>query len=305
VLNRQRHVIYGERRKVLEGADLHEQIREMIDEVVAAYIAGETNEGFPEEWDLDKLWAAFRTLYRPTWSVADLIEEAGGDRAGLSSEFITEMVRRDAQAAYDRREEEFTPENMRELERRVVLSVLDQKWREHLYEMDYLREGIGLRAMAQRDPLIEYQREGYDLFSTMMEGIKEESVGNLFNLQVTVMEDPIVEEAADGAAALGPAGGVAVARGRHAAGAVPAASSQGGPDGTAPAVVAPGLSRPHRPSRLSYSAPTVDGAGQVERRTETRGNGKVGKVGRNDLCPCGSGRKYKRCHGDPRNRADG
>ncbi len=312
VLNRQRHVIYGERRKVLEGADLHEQIREMIDEVVAAYVAGETNEGFPEEWDLDKLWAAFRTLYRPTITVADLVEEAGGERAGLSNEFVTEVVRADAQAAYERREEEFTSENMREFERRVVLAVLDHKWREHLYEMDYLREGIGLRAMAQRDPLIEYQREGYDLFTTMMEGIKEESVGNLFNLQVTVVEDPIVEEAGDAAqaggllAGNGPAGGGG--RGRPTAGAAAAGgrvSSEVSQGGAAPKVVAPGLNRPQRPGRLSYTAPTVDGGGQVEHRTETGGSGKYAKVGRNDLCPCGSGRKYKRCHGDPRNRTDG
>jgi preprotein translocase subunit SecA len=318
VLNRQRHVIYGERRKVLEGADLHEQIREMIDEVVAAYVVGATSDGFPEEWDLDKLWAAFRTLHRPTLTVADLIEEVGGERAGLSREFITETAQKDAQGAYDRREEEFTSETMRELERRVVLSVLDHKWREHLYEMDYLREGIGLRAMAQRDPLIEYQREGYDLFTTMMEGIKEESVGNLFNLQVTVMEDPIVEEAGDGSAALGQAGAPVVGdgpagsggRGRHAAGAVPpggrgAAGATPAAEGATPTVVAPGLSRPQRPSKLSYSAPTVDGAGQVEHRTETRGDGKFARVGRNELCPCGSGRKYKRCHGDPRNRTDG
>src|SRR6202008_1338729 len=105
----------------------------------------------------------------------------------------------DAQAAYDRREQELTPDLMREIERRVVLSVLDRKWREHLYEMDYLREGIGLRAMAQRDPLVEYQREGYDMFNAMMDGIREESVGNLFNLQFEIQENPIVEEGGSGA----------------------------------------------------------------------------------------------------------
>src|SRR5262249_41721970 len=124
-------------------------------------------------------------------------EEAGGDRAGLSGEFLVDIIEEDAQKAYDRREEELTPEVMRELERRVVLAVLDRKWREHLYEMDYLREGIGLRAMAQRDPLVEYQREGYDMFNVMMDAIKEESVGNLFNLEVQVQENPIVEEAQD------------------------------------------------------------------------------------------------------------
>jgi preprotein translocase subunit SecA len=356
VLNRQRHVIYDERRRVLEGADLHEQIREMIDEVVAAYVSGATSEGFPEEWDLDRLWSAFRELYRPQLSVDDLIEEAGGDRAGLSQELIIEMVTQDSQEAYDRREAELTSEVMRELERRVVLSVLDRKWREHLYEMDYLREGIGLRAMAQRDPLIEYQREGYDLFATMMEGIKEESVGSLFNLQVEVQENPIVEEAAEpgllppgqaapvapgagtpeagaragaqrgrrgpggtagaGAAGSGTAGGGA--RGGAArAGAARGGGGGGGArtdappaDGTVvegangPAVIAPGLARPQRPARLSYSAPSADGGSQVEQHTETSGNGKYAKVGRNDICPCGSGRKYKRCHGDPRNRPE-
>ncbi len=327
VLNRQRKVIYEERRRVLEGADLHEQIRDMIDEVVTAYVSGATSEGFPEEWDLDMLWTAFGQLYQPTLTVADVEEEVGGERAGLSREFLVETIRADAQVAYDRREEELTGDVMRELERRVVLSVLDRKWREHLYEMDYLREGIGLRAMAQRDPLIEYQREGYDLFNSMMEGIKEESVGNLFNLQVEVQQNPIMEEAdGNGSAALAapaaPAtGGQAPPTGRHARGPAKPSPARGAPadgaaNGTAgsptagdaepgPQVVAKGLSRPQQPSRLSYSAPSADGGGQVERRTEAAGSDKFAKVGRNAPCPCGSGKKYKVCHGDPRNRAEG
>ena len=222
VLNRQRKVIYGERRQVLEGADLHEQIGEMLDEVTAGYVAGATGEGYPEEWDLEKLWQAFRQLYPVSISVDDVIEDAGGDRAGLTSEFITEAVIADAQGAYERREEEFGSEVMREVERRVVLSVLDRKWREHLYEMDYLREGIGLRGYGQRDPLIEYQREGYDMFSAMMDGIKEESVGLLFNLEIQVQENPIVEEN-------GAAGGVS-----------PGAPVGSVPGGTAPGGAAPG-----------------------------------------------------------------
>src|SRR5580698_3349502 len=198
VLNRQRKVIYGERREVLEGADLHDQIREMVDEVAAGYVTGETSDGYPEEWDLDKLWRAFRQLYPISITVDEVIDEAGGERAGLTTEFITEAIIADAQAAYERREEEFGSEVMREVERRVVLSVLDRKWREHLYEMDYLREGIGLRGYGQRDPLIEYQREGYDMFGAMMDGIKEESVGTLFNVQVQFQENPIVEDTTDG-----------------------------------------------------------------------------------------------------------
>src|ERR1700677_2699034 len=238
VLNRQRQVIYGERPQVLEGADLHEQIREMVDEVAAGYVAGETADGYPEEWDLDKLWRAFRQLYPVSVTIDDVVDEAGGERAGLTAEFLTEAITADAQAAYERREQEFGSEVMREVERRVVLSVLDRKWREHLYEMDYLREGIGLRGYGQRDPLIEYQREGYDMFSAMMDGIKEESVGNLFNLVVQVQENPIVEEggaAADAAPAAGlPAAGPPAA-GPPAVG-PPAAASRA----AAPPVAAPG-----------------------------------------------------------------
>ncbi|HEX9541406.1 MAG TPA: preprotein translocase subunit SecA [Streptosporangiaceae bacterium] len=341
VLNRQRKVIYGERRRVLEGADLHEQIRDMINEVIAGYVTGATSEGFPEEWDLDQLWRAFRELYHTNLTIDNVIEEAGGERAGLSQEFLTETIRADAQAAYDQREEELTPDVMRELERRVVLSVLDRKWREHLYEMDYLREGIGLRAWAQRDPLVEYQREGFDMFAAMMEGIKEESVGNLFNLQVEVQENPIVDDVPDATPTPAPspapnpqggpppaAGGrsarsgtngsanrkpqpernrparpAAQPRGRAAGPAEPAVPAAFGNDG-APSLNAPGLKRPQRPGRLQYSAPSADGPGQVEQTAPGSGGGDFSRVGRNDMCPCGSGRKYKRCHGDPRNRGD-
>jgi len=194
VLNRQRQVIYGERREVLEGADLRDQlVDDMLPEVITEYVEGETAEGYPEEWDLPKLWRAFKQLFPISITVEDVIAEAGGDRAGLTGELITEMVTDDAKAAYKRREEEFGAEKMRDIERRVVLGVLDRRWREHLYEMDYLREGIGLRGYGQRDPLIEYQREGYDMFNTMMEGIKEDTVGFLFNLKI-VDENPVVEE---------------------------------------------------------------------------------------------------------------
>jgi preprotein translocase subunit SecA len=334
VLNRQRKVVYAERRRVLEGADLHEQIRQMIDEVIEGYVAGATSEGFAEEWDLDKLWTALQALYHPRLTVPEAVEEAGGEQ-GMSAESLIEVIQANAQESYDQREEELTPEIMRELERRVVLAVLDRKWREHLYEMDYLREGIGLRAWAQRDPLVEYQREGFDMFNAMMEGIKEESVGNLFNLQVEVQENPIVEEAngtapvaASSAPALGGAPAVQPANGtgttggeaqknqpqRNRAGGRSRAAARGGngrggahaaPAGdAAPPVVAPGLQRPQRPARLQYSAPSADEPGQVEQHASTSSEGdQFSRVGRNDLCPCGSGRKYKRCHGDPRTRA--
>src|SRR5208283_3688326 len=192
-------------------------------------------------------------------SVDDVIEEAGGDRAGLTGEFITEAVIADAQAAYERREQEFGSEVMREVERRVVLSVLDRKWREHLYEMDYLREGIGLRGYGQRDPLIEYQREGYDMFSAMMDGIKEESVGHLFNLEIQVQENPIVEEG--GAAGGMPPGGPA---GPGSGGAAPGGAAPGGaaPGGAAPGGAAPGCaSRAARRRVPAQGGPGARGRG--------------------------------------------
>lgn len=191
VMSRQREVIYGERRKVLEGADLQDQVTTMITDTVTGYVNGAT-EGFPEQWDLEQLWTALGTLYPVSRTIEEIEEEAGG-REHLSRESLVDTMTEDALAAYARREEELGAPVTRELERRVVLSVLDRKWREHLYEMDYLREGIGLRAYSQRDPLVEYQREGFDLFSAMMDSIAEESVGFLFNLDVQVEESAVDE----------------------------------------------------------------------------------------------------------------
>ena len=186
VLNKQRTLIYDERRQVLSGADLSDQIRSMITGVVTSYVEGATASGYPEEWDLEQLWTALRTLYPISLTIEEAVKTAGGELNDLTREFLVEEIVADAQAAYDQREEELGAENTRELERRVLLSVLDRKWREHLYEMDYLQEGIGLRAMAQRDPLVEYQHEGFDMFTAMMDAIQEESVGFLFNLEVEI-----------------------------------------------------------------------------------------------------------------------
>ncbi|WP_328925983.1 preprotein translocase subunit SecA [Streptomyces sp. NBC_00190] len=241
VLNSQREVIYRERRRVLEGEDLQEQVRFMMDDTIDAYIAAETVEGFAEEWDLERLWGAFKQLY-PVKVTIEELEDAAGDRAGITAEFIAESIKDDIHEQYSAREKTLGSDIMRELERRVVLSVLDRKWREHLYEMDYLQEGIGLRAMAQKDPLVEYQREGFDMFNAMQDGIKEESVGYLFNLEVQVeqqVEEVPVQEAAP-SLTKEPAG--AMAR---------------------PEIRAKGLDAPQRPDRLHFSAPTVDGEGGV------------------------------------------
>ncbi|KNX37721.1 preprotein translocase subunit SecA [Luteipulveratus halotolerans] len=187
VLNRQREVIYDERRRVLEGEDLEDQMRYFVNDTIDAYVHGATDEGFVDEWDLDQLWEALRQLY-PVAITPDEVEEEVGGRAGLTVELLQEELRSDAQHAYDAREAQLGDRVAREVERRVVLSVLDRKWREHLYEMDYLKEGIHLRQMAQRDPLVEYQREGYQMFDAMNDAIKEESVQYFFHVEVDPAE---------------------------------------------------------------------------------------------------------------------
>jgi preprotein translocase subunit SecA len=194
VMNEQRKVIYAERHRVLDGEDLREQVEHMITAVVGAYVDGATADGYAEDWDLDQLWTALKTLYPITLDPKKVLEEEDE----VTRESLKAKLQADALAAYEAREADIDgrvgPGAMRELERRVLLSVLDRKWREHLYEMDYLKEGIGLRAMAQRDPLIEYQREGFDMFNGMLEALKEETVGFLFNLQVEAAEpEPAAE----------------------------------------------------------------------------------------------------------------
>ncbi|MFW6867526.1 preprotein translocase subunit SecA [Nocardioides sp. CPCC 206347] len=300
VMDRQRKVIYGERREVLEGVDLESQIRTFIDDVVTGTVSGSIDE-FVEEGDLDQLWTDLKQFWPVSVTPKELVEEAGS-AAALDRATLIEKLQADAHAAYDRREEEVGEEVARELERRVVLSVLDRKWREHLYEMDYLREGIYLRAYSQRDPLVEYQREGFDMFAAMLDGIKEETVGFLFNLEVQVdEEEEEVHYHADGTRHVGPMHEGALAEppvGVGAGGDVDLASISA--ELKTPKVKAKGLDAPKQPQNLSYSAPDETG------HEEVRGPGTVSNAddefagtSRNALCPCGSGQKYKRCHGAP------
>ena len=254
VLNRQRLVIYDERRRVLSGEDIEDQVRTFIRDTVASYVRAATSEGYPESWDLERLWGALGQLYPVGVTITELEDEAGGSRAALTSDYLVAELVDDAERAYDDREAALGEDVTRELERRVILSVLDRKWREHLYEMDYLRDGIGLRAMAQRDPLIEYQREGYDLFNAMMDAIKEETVSYLFNAEVQVKQ-PVTEEAAEAVESLvdATASGAAAALG-----AAVAAGAQAAERAPEPQLVAPGLG-PTRPSHLEYSAPGESG----------------------------------------------
>ena len=188
VMNQQRKVIYEERRRSSRGEDLQQQARDMLRDVVTAYVDGATAEGYSEDWDLEQLWTALRTLYPVGVDHHDLVDsEAVGEAGDLTREELLGSRHRRREGLFQaggRYRAIAGPDAMRQLERNVLLNVLDRKWREHLYEMDYLKEGIGLRAMAQRDPLVEYQREGYDMFIGMLEALWEESVGFLFNVQV-------------------------------------------------------------------------------------------------------------------------
>ena len=325
VLNRQRTVIYDERRKVLNGADLHEQIANMVDDVVEGYVMAATAEGYPDDWDLDQLWTALKSLYPITIPV----DTYDANRDGLSAEGLIEEIRADAREAYATRESSLGmgadgEPVMRELERRVLLSVMDRQWREHLYEMDYLQEGIGLRAMGQRDPLVEYQREGFDMFHAMMDAIKEEAVGFLYNVEVQVDAAATPPPQQD-LVATGPGEAPGEVFVEH----LPAGDTEGAPvpaagktpGAPAPAVSAPAaqapavqaavlpddFGRPERPAQLNYTAPTLDaapGTTGVTTTTSSRDGGTGAATddaqSRNALCACGSGRKFKRCHGDPR-----
>jgi preprotein translocase subunit SecA len=296
VMDQQRKVIYTERRRVLTGQDLREPVQRMMTDVLTAYVDGATEDGYAEDWDLDQLWTALRTLY-PVGikyeDIADKIED-------LTRDSLLAAVLKDARAAYARREAELEalagPGTMRELERRVVLSVLDRKWREHLYEMDYLREGIGLRALAQRNPEVEYRREGFEMFNALLEALKEESVGFLFNVQVQVAEPEVVPEVAQ-APPIPAAAGSALAQidGRAADGALPAAPSASTVLAGLGGMAAP----PSQP--LTYSGPAEDGGTEVRNRGNRSRNASNGasEPARNAPCPCGSGKKYKRCHGAP------
>jgi len=241
VMNRQREVIYDTRRRILEGEDLSEQTHTFLTDVVSNVFEQYAPLGvYPEEWDLDGLFTTLSTIY-PVAVERDEVDLSTVDHAELQA-----LLLEDAERAYKEREAELGPELLAELERAVLLTVLDRHWREHLYEMDYLQEGIGLRAIGQRDPLVEYQREAFDMFQGLQETIKREAVAYVFNASVEVAEQ--AEEQRQ-------------------------SSSDSG-------------------VRLS-SASTEEEARAAQGQTRRQ------KIGRNQPCWCGSGKKFKACHGAP------
>ncbi|WP_293770920.1 preprotein translocase subunit SecA [uncultured Corynebacterium sp.] len=208
VLNEQRKVVYRERNAILNADDIKDNIRQMITDTITAYVAGATATGYVEDWNLDELWNALEALYGPSMTHESLVDGTEYGSAGeLSAEQLRQALVDDAQEQYDKLEEAITAiggeSQMRNTERMIILPIIDQKWREHLYEMDYLKEGIGLRAMAQRDPLVEYQKEGGDMFNAMNDAVKEETVRQLFMLRKQFV---VAQAAADAASEPGTAG---------------------------------------------------------------------------------------------------
>ena len=308
VMNKQRTVIYAERQAVLKGADIHEDILKFIDDTVLSYIKGANNgSDKPADWDWDGLFKAISSVYPiavEQEAAKDAVDKLKGDKA---VEALKELIVSDAKDQYSDFEDKLGSEGLRQLERRVVLAVLDRKWREHLYEMDYLKDGIGLRGMGQRDPLVEYQREGYQMYNSMIEAIKEETIQLLFHVdieRVAMTEDEETEsdedEAVNAAEAVMGLDGEAAATGESAP-AEPETDDEAekttideladeqknekGIVGMQPISHAEGkVPANKRPKSEELHSPWADG------RT-------FPGTGKNAQCPCGSGRKYKMCHG--------
>jgi preprotein translocase subunit SecA len=274
VMNEQRRVIYKYRREILEGKDMSDAAREGVAEVVSRMVDDYTPGDVIEDWDLGELQTQVQQLWPSTADIATMQPEQT-DREDLREALLADVL-----AAYDRREGEFGDEIMRQLERAILMQIIDNRWREHLYEMDYLREGIHLRGFAQIDPLVAYKNEGFAMFEALMHSIWEEFARLIFHVEVEVA--PRAQQ--EFAAAQQP---------------VNVDYSGGGPD---------------QPSALGQAAvataagPGTASSGQAVGSTDGAGNGAPAeqetvvksdreKIGRNDPCWCGSGKKYKKCHG--------
>jgi preprotein translocase subunit SecA len=272
VLNTQRQVIYEQRRRVLEGDDLSEDVKGWIDEVVELLVAEYTAAEFEEDWDIAELVRAMNDVFGTDMTEEEIRE----DLSELSREALVDDFQETAQEEYEERTKAWGDEVARQVERYVILQVVDQRWREHLENMDYLREGVHLRAMAQKDPLVEYRHEGHLMFEELSRLIRSEVVSLLFHAEVTAEDAAALEEMQ----AFEEDGGYAYEHESLAgAEAIAAAGATGG--NGAPAAVAAG----------------AVGAGATTVATKQRVASEWDKVGRNDPCPCGSGKKYKKCHG--------
>ena len=268
VMNIQRMVIYEQRQRVLEGEDLSEEIKDWADELVESIVYEHTEGDHDEEWDLPGLLRAMTALYESEITAEELASQP------WTREELIEEFQEDAQDAYAAKEEELGPELMREVERFLMLQIVDSRWREHLDVMEYLREGIHLRAMAQKDPLSEYRSEGHAMFTELSATIREEVLRHLFHVQI----DPAETADARSRPRLG----------RRAAGTGTSSTSTSRSPGS-DAILAAGAAGGDDVA----AAATCAGPARHEQRVATEWD----TVGRNDPCPCGSGKKYKKCHG--------
>jgi len=273
VLNKQRTVIYAQRRQVLEGEDLSDEVREWIREVVERVVTEYTSADLTEDWDLNALVKAMQDLYATEITEEELREEVELSREALVDEFVEDAI-----DEYAAKEEELTPALMRDLERFVILQVVDTRWREHLENMDYLREGVHLRAMAQKDPLVEYTAEGHVMFEELSGAIREEVVFTLFHAELAPEDAQLLE---DELAASANGGGLAYEHESLAGADAIAAAGGDGAGGMGAAVATAGV--------LTSTGTTVT--------TGQRVLSEHDKIGRNDPCWCGSGKKFKKCHG--------
>ena len=310
VMNKQRTVIYSERQAVLKGEDIHKDILRFISDTVESYIKG-ANKGSekPKDWDWEGLFKALNTVIPTKVDEDEVRKIVGGLKGAKAVEAVRDLIVEDARQQYGEMEETIGETGLRDLERRVVLAVLDRKWREHLYEMDYLKDGIGLRGMGQRDPLVEYQREGYQMYNSMIEAIKEETVQLLFHIdikQVATTDEAVdeVEEAAESADT------IAVASGPDENGESVVEAAEGEVEDTdakqaiAESAAASGAGESTLP--VAGPAPISHAEGKVpvskrpkseELKTPWADGRTFPGTGKNAPCPCGSGRKYKMCHG--------
>jgi preprotein translocase subunit SecA len=275
VMNVQRMVIYEQRRRVLEGADLSGEIAEWMDDIVNAIVAAHTESEYQEEWDLGSLFKEMEALYETQVRPEEL--------QGLSREEIVEEFQEDVRDAYHAKEEEYGAELLREVERFLILQVVDLRWREHLEAMEYLRDGIHLRAMAQKDPLAEYRAEGHAMFEELRDIIREEVVRYLLHVQIETQQPPELGQPAAGGPNGGPGGDGLVYEHQSLAG--------------ADAIQAAGAPQQQAAGGGSVATAGAAAGAATTLSTGQRTASEWDKVGRNDPCPCGSGKKFKKCHG--------
>ena len=318
VMNKQRQVIYGERQAVLKGEDIHKDILRFISETITSYIRGaQKGSDKPEDWDADELWKALASVYPVSLDQDETMDSLEGLKGDKAVKALADKLVEDADSIYQEREDELGEKGSRQLERQVVLSVLDSKWREHLYEMDYLKDGIGLRGMGQRDPLVEYQREGYQMYNSMIDAIKEQTVQLLFNVDLKQIaasqenerrareerkeneesqSEPVSYQAPEEPDAEDETTDIDETVEEHDEGA-PAGSIQKDSEEDAADEGAPAPVGPAPISHAEGKVPANKRPKAVEDHSPWSDGRTFPGTPRNAPCPCGSGRKYKMCHG--------